>query len=92
MNTKQLLILAAVRHLQPTNTRHAQAFLGKCGGVNIHVYGLDGYDSLLGIYLTNHGGVANTLQLTEAGRAAIRDIALIREGETVWAGRVELVA
>ena len=92
MNTKQLLILAAVRHLQPTNTRRVQELLGKCGGVNIHVYGLDRYDRLLGIYLTNHGGVANTLQLTEAGRAAIRDIALIREGETVWAGRVELVA
>ena len=92
MNTKQLLILAAVRHLQPTNPRRVQALLGKAGGVNNQIYGFAGYDSMLGIYLSNNGGVHNNLQLTDAGRAATADIALIWEGGAVRVGRVELVA
>ncbi len=92
LGTKQLLILAAVRHLQPTNPRRVQVLLGKAGGVNNQIYGFAGYDSLMGTYLTNHGGVANTLQLTEAGRAAVADIALIWEAGAVRVGRWEAVA
>ena len=96
LGTKQILILAAVRHLQPTDLGTIIETLNQPRHVVINALYDDynyGTPRLIGKgFVSLDSGKQGTIRLTETGRAAVADVALIREGRAVWVGRWEAVA
>lgn len=91
LTANKLLILAAIRHLQPCQVKQVASLLSKPKNtIWSYLYGQPGcYPGL-----TERGYVKHTLRtrrtfcLTEAGAQAIRDICLIKENGRYSVGKV----
>lgn len=85
---KQLLILVAVRSLQPTGFRQVARFLNRpSAAIRTYIYSSNGL--IKRGYLTNTIRKVGTLHLSKLGELAVRNMALIRENGIVSLGEVE---
>lgn len=85
----QILVLCAIRHLEPTTYRAIGALLHR-ERYWLHTY-LEGRYKLFGTFVDKGPALKNsTIRLTETGREAIKDMALIIEGWETRVGQVEL--
>lgn len=96
----KLLVLAAIRHLQPCGPKQLADFLGKPGStISNEIYGSKANHTTRlyrysGLIETGHVAQAHPpvqsipLRLTEAGEEAIRDICLIKEGGRYSVGEI----
>lgn len=88
----EILVLTAIRSLQPTNSRRVGIFLNKpFSTVNGYLYGIGTNPGLIGRDLATTVSGANTLRLTEAGQQAVKRVAFVNDHEekrTVVIGEV----
>lgn len=91
LTTAKLLILVAIRHLQPCGRAQLAEFLGySAGGITFHLCGENGSAGLLerGYITRARRYTAKTIRLSEKGTEAVRDMCLIKEDGHLAVGEV----